>query len=284
MTETAPTPVEGASSAAGERPTRMELLTPMLEGTQRGGVPIRRAFLQTPKPGLEGSRSAALSKLVRDEAALDAYLLITALASSSEPYDTWFPSSTWAQIARLDVYAEDKAAKARWAKLVTKLERARLVARKRRGNKMNYVLLHESGNGEPYTRPTKGVHGYWFSIPHVYWTAGFDKELTLVEKVMLFISLDQPDGFRLPADRAPAWYGISESTARRGLQALVARGILHRDSAQTVDPKSPTGWKTVLRYTTLGDWSQASRKAAMLTSTRRRKVAFATDHDGELTA
>jgi hypothetical protein len=148
---------------------------------------------------------------------------------------------------------------------------------------MNYVLLHESGNGEPYTRPTKGAHGYWFSLPHVYWTAEFDKALSMPEKLMLLIALDQPDAFRLPADRSPAWYGISESTARRGLHALQARGILHMDSEQEADPKSPTGWKTVLRYTTLGDWSQPSRKAAMLKSTRRRKVADSPDKGGEPT-
>lgn len=273
MTTATGEPRMGEPVASSARPTRMELLVPMLNGTLRGGVPVRRSFLQVKNPNSGGTLPGKLAKLARDESALDTYLLISAMASSSEPYDTWFPSSTWAQMARLDNYAEEAAARARWAKLVTKLVDERLVMRKRRGNKMNYILLDESGSGVPYMRPTKTAHGLWFSIPHLYWTQEFDKELTLPEKAMLFISLDQPDDFRMPADQVPAWYGLSESTAHRGFNGLVRRGILSRTSTQQPDPKSPSGWKTVIRYKTEGDWSLTNRKALML-ATRRRKVAF----------
>jgi hypothetical protein len=254
------------------RPTRMELLKPMLEGTHRNGVPVRRAFLQTAKPGSDGSRAAKLARLTRDEKALDAYLLISALASSSEPYDTWFPASTWAQVARLDVAAEDDAAKAHWSKIVTKLATEKLIERKRVGNKMNYILLDEAGDGSPYARPVKLSDGAWFSIPHFYWTEEFDEQLTFPEKLMLLIALDQPDDFRMPTDQTKAWYGISESTSRRGFNGLVDRGILSQTSTQVADPKAPTGWKTVLRYTTLGPWALSARKTLM--STPRRSVTI----------
>ena len=248
----------------------MELLKPMLEGTQRNGVPIRRSFLQKAKAGSDGTRAAKLARLTRDEKALDAYLLITALASSSEPYDTWFPASTWAQVARLDAAAEDDAAKAHWSKIVTKLASEKLIGRKRVGNKMNYILLDESGDGTPYVRPVKLSDGAWFSIPHFYWTEEIDKQVTHPEKLMLLIALDQPDNFRMPTDQTAAWYGISESTSRRGFNGLVDRGILSQTSTQVADPKAPTGWKTVLRYTTLGPWALSARRALM--STPRRKV------------
>lgn len=200
---------------------------------------------------------------MRDKNALDAYLLIHALASSSEPYDTWYPPETWAQIARLDEFVSMEAAKSRWAKVVTKLVKLQLVERRRQGNKVNYVLGHESGSGDPYTRPTKAADGHWFGLPHVYWTGGYDAALSMPAKVMLLISLDQPDNFRLPADRAPAWYGISETTARKGLQELEDRDILIKSSSFESDPKSPTAWKEVLRYTTRGEWSLASRKKSI---------------------
>jgi hypothetical protein len=256
-----------------ERPTRIEMLTLMLDGTHRGGAPIRRSFLQTRTPHSSGTRAGKLSRLVRDVAALDAYLLISAMASSSEPYDTWYPSSTWAQVTMLDRYAEQAAAKARWSKAVRKLKSERLMRHKRVGNKMNYILLDESGSGEEYARPTKVAHGTWFSIPHFYWTQEFDDRLSLPGKVMLLISLDQQDNFRMPTDRAPSWYGISESTARRGFEELLDLGILARTSAQKADPKAPNGWKTELRYTTAGDWSLPERKKLM-TRSRRRKPSF----------
>lgn len=259
----------GADGALA-RPDRLALLGQMLQATNRRTVPIRRAFLQTPKPAANGARNGPLSRLVRDPAALDAYLMIHAMASASEPYDTWYPVPTWAQVCGLTEYAELPAARSRWAKLVTRLEKERLICRDRSGNRMAYLLRHESGSGEPYTRPKAADHGHWFSVPHVYWLGSFDRELTTPEKVMLLISLDQQDDFRLPADRAPAWYGISESTARRGFHGLVDRGILTVRSANEPEAKSPTGWKETLYYTTTGDWSHETRK--QLNS--RKTVAF----------
>lgn len=253
----------GGAPARPVRPERLPLLGQMLDATRRGAVPVRRAFLQTTTAGADGTRKGPLAAFSRDIAALDAYLLIHAMASASDPYDTWFPASTWAQVAGLDTAAEQEAAKARWAKLVTKLERAQLVKRKRLGNKMNFVLLHESGDGSAYTRPTKDTDGYWFGLPHIYWTQEFDKQLTGPEKVMLLIALDQPDGFRMPTDRTPSWYGISESTAHRGFKGLERRGIIDVRTVTTMDAKSPTGWKEVLHYTTLGDWSIPARRKAM---------------------
>lgn len=83
-----------------------------------------------------------MAAFAHDPATLDACLLFHAMARTSDPYDTWFPASTWAQVAGFDAAAELDAAKSRWAKPVTKLEQARLVNRKRVGNKLNFMLLH----------------------------------------------------------------------------------------------------------------------------------------------
>jgi len=159
---------------------------------------------------------------------------------------------------------------------VTKLERLQLVKRERGAkNKMIYRLLREDGSGEPYTRPLKGsVDGHWFSIPHVYWRDGFDRSLTVAEKLMLLIALDQKDGFRIPPDRVPSWYGLSESTAKRGYAGLVKAGILARDDRWASDPRSPTGWRQDVHYTTEGLWSHADRKAAMKRRPAKAVVTF----------
>jgi len=257
------------------RPERGELLASMLDQTARGGVPIRRAFLQRSQ-AVDGTRASALASLVRarDEAALDAYLLIHAMASSSAPFRTWFPVSTWAQVAGFDLYASPEAAKARWSKIATKLTRLNLVRRERSGNRMNYWLLNESGNGEDYLRPRRLSHGSWFSIPHTYWTEGYDQSLNLAEKTMLLIALDQPDGSRLPYDQMPQWYGISAKTAERGLTSLVKKSFLEVEATMQIAPKSPTGWTEIRRYTALGPWSIDSRKSAIVQADRHRKPAF----------
>lgn len=261
------------------RPERHVLLSSMLGKTARGGVPIRRAFIQH-KEKTDGSRGAALGELVRtrDESALDAYLLIHAMASSSTPYRTWFPSATWAQITGLDSNASAETAKARWSKIATKLERLGLIRRERSGNRMNYWLLNESGNGDVYLRPKVLKHGSWFSVPHLYWTEGHDQRLTLPEKAMLLITLDQADDRALPYHRVPEWYGISKKTAERGLTGLLDGNYLTMRSERVVAPRSQTGWTEIRRYTTIGPWSIQARADAI----RKERPKGPARHEADL--
>lgn len=253
-------------------PSRELLLRDMLAQTGRLGVPIRRRFLQTLTPNQNGLSAGPMSKMLRarDSSTLDAFLLIHAMASSSEPYDAFYFSNTWVRLMRFDQGAEASAASSRWAKTITRLEKMNLVKRDRHGNNMHYLLLDEAGDAAPYSRPTKLSHGRWFSIPHAYWLDGYDHSLSTPEKVMLLIALDQPDGFNLPYERAAQWYGLSASTAKRGLTGLVSRGILSAESTWVVSGKSATGWIEVRRYTTVGIWSKPSRDQAMKTRPKKR--------------
>lgn len=243
------------------------LVEQMLGATKRAGVPIRRSFLQTP-PGVlnaDGTRAALLSKFARDTTALDCYLWISAMASASEPYDSYYPASSWAQVAGLTEHAELDAARARWAKATSKLVSLKLIKRVRKGadNKMRYALLREDGSGDEYTRPTKATDGHWFVIPHLYWIDGWDRKLAPAEKLVLLVALDQQAGFNISPQRMPNYYGLSESTAKRGYTGLVGHGILTREDRYAVSAKSPTGWRHDVLYTAAGDWSVEARSKAM---------------------
>lgn len=243
----------------------------MLEGTKRTFVPVRRAFIQKPR-GSVGGRGSSLASLARVGSALDAYLLVHALASSSEPYQAAYPAGTWVQLARLDEAASFDAAKSRWSKVVTKLAELRLVERERKGNDMRYRLLSEAGDGTPYKRPKSASDGHWLRLPYSYWLEKFDEELSHAEKLMLIISLDQADDFILPFNQVANWYGISEATARRGLRGLEGRGLLTKTSSHVVAPRSPTGWAEQFRYTLRGPFSKEAIDAAQAAS--RRKPGF----------
>ena len=243
----------------------------MLTGTKRGFVPIRRTFLQKPR-GTEGSRGAQLAQLTANPSALDAYLLLHALASSSEPYQANYPVATWVQLLRLDEAASETAAKSRWSKVITKLTDLGLIGRARTGNHMQYLLLDESGNQSPYVRPQTVAHGNYFKLPYTYWADGYDRTLTHPEKLMLLIGLDQKDDFSLPFNQAHAWYGVSENTARRGLRGLEERGLITSLSTHEPSPKSPNGWAEIIRYTMTGPFSQ---NAIAKTVKSRGKTLFA---------
>ncbi len=272
---TANRPTFGATAAPSERPPRVDLLTPMLKGTHRGAVPVRRAFLQKP-PGTKGPRDAAMARLARDSSALDAYLLIHALASSSEPYVAHYPAATWTQLARLDEAATFDAAKSRWSKVVSKLVTLKLVERERKGNDVQYRLLHEAADGAEYTRPRKGADGHWLRLPYSYWLDGFDASLSHPEKLMLLIALDQQENFVLPLNQSSKWYGLSEATARRGLRGLEDKELLRAWSSFVPSPRSPTGWMQEFTYTLLGPFSLAAVEKAAAT---RGRVFFTDGSD-----
>lgn len=205
----------------------------------------------------------------RDTATLDAYLLIHAMASSSSPYRASYFSSSWVRLMQFEQAGEAAAASSRWSKVVTRLVGLKLIYRHRAGNVMEYFLLDESGTGDAYDRPTKLAHGRWFSLPYQYWLDGWDQRLQGAEKVMLLIALDQPDGFAIPYERFPAWYGISASTAKRGLTGLVSHGILSAHTGFHLSGRSPTGWVEVRSYTTQGIWTKDSRDKLMKTKAKK---------------
>lgn len=262
---------QAVAVTARQRPRREDLLLPVLEGTGRDFVPLRSAFVQKPR-GTPGVRGATLAKLTRDSFALDAYLLIHALASSSEPYVAAYPAATWVQLARLDEGATFAAAKARWSKLVTRLSLLRLIERERKGNQMQYRLLDESGDGRPYTRPKDAGDRHWLKLPYSYWALEFDSRLDHPEKLMLLIALDQRKQFRLPLNQVPNWYGISEATARRGLRGLESRSLLSKTTSFVASPRSPSGWEETFTYSLLGPFSigaATDTRVARKSTTRR---------------
>jgi len=261
-------------------PDRADSVKAMLDRTGRSAVPIRRSFIQSETAGEDGSRGAVLARIVhtRDVAALDAYLLIHAMASS-EPFDTEYPAISWVRALGLDSSATPDAARGHWAKITARLIDLKLIRRERRGNRMAYVLLREDGSGDEYERPKTATDGHWFALPHTYWTLGHVQRLTLAEKAMLLVSLDQLSNFTLPVDRVPAWYGISAATAARGLTGLRRHGLLTYETRWRMDAKSPTGWAEERGYHLLDSFSLAERRAAAREKRTRKTPLYFTPQD-----
>ena len=143
--------VEGGS-APTSYPTRNDLLRTMLAATGRGGVPLRRAFVQSTELDADGTRRGPLAALISDPSTLDAYLLIHALASARTPYDARYQSAAWAIMAGYTAYSEMTGAKSRWSRSATKLAQLGLIRREGSGRSVRYFLLHES---KVTARPTR---------------------------------------------------------------------------------------------------------------------------------
>jgi hypothetical protein len=215
-----------------------------------------------PKPG-------PLSAIVRsrDEVSLDLYLLHRARASSS-PFDVATHSAVWARAAGIG--GEEKASSAAVSKAWRRLEdKYCLIHRERRGRLAKIVTLREDGSGKPYGVPTGSTwNDRYFKIPFGYWLdeQQWHRTLSLRSKAALLIALSLPSPFTLPAERGPAWYGISADTLERGLHELTDHGVLNRTLKVRKAPLSPAGKTRVAEYARLGTFAPAVKP----TSARQR--------------
>jgi len=222
-------------------PSGQETIEALLDRSNRRELPIRWSFVQrgtrrAPQPG-------PLAELVHrhDERALDLYLLLHA-AASAEPWNVDLPAAVWARMIDAPTGAISKT----WRRL----EERGLIARERVRRRASITLLREDGQGEAYTHPGgTAPRQPYLKLPYPYWRDGWHQRLSLAAKAMLLIALSLEDGFILPEERAPDWYGISADFAGDGLRALKKAGLLERERTYIKSNLSETGWTEEFHYT-----------------------------------
>lgn len=220
----------------------------LLARSGRSEVPIRRAFVQQgsrgkPQPG-------PLAQIVHshDDRGLELYLLCLA-GASKEPWDVRLGAKVWARM--LDLETSGSAVSA-ISKVWRRLEDRTLIDRTRVKRQARILLLREDGSGEAYSHPGKDQRGdAYFKLPHAFWTAeqAWHRTLTLPEIALLLIGLSLSDDFRLPYEQVPRWYGISASSAERGLAGLQEKGLVKVRKAYRSAPLTPVGYTEERHYT-----------------------------------
>jgi len=240
--------------SGGQQETVLALLD--AAGRSKNEVPLRRELVQQgsqrePTPG-------PLRDLVRrhDERALDLYLLLRA-AASADPWDVKRDARIWGRAIGLAADADGgrAAVSKTWARLESTYC---LVRRERSGRLARVFVLHEAGSGEPYSYPREG----YFKLPFAYWT---DEEawyvsLSFAAKATLLVALSLRPPFALPAERAPAWYGLSADTVDRGLRELRQAGLLSRSFTEVENWLSPTGKTTQYKFALQPPFARTARK------------------------
>lgn len=237
-------------------------------------MPIRKTFLQIGrgKKTKPGPMAGFVSS--HDQRGLDAYLFVHALASSS-PWNCDYPAGMWVRALGLADNAEPASARSAVSKVMKRLEDRQLIERKRVGRTSSIILLKEDGCGDAYEHPHVAQQNEtWLQLPHAYWSDKYHQSLSLPGKALLLVALSLRDGFVLPYDRAPEWYGISADSAERGLRELTKAGVLEYEQRWVKNHRSDTGWIEQRHYTLIGPFSGAARKdaAAQVKGRRRRTV------------
>jgi DNA-binding transcriptional ArsR family regulator len=236
-------------------------------------VPIRRTFLQQGNGHPRDPGPVAAICRNHDERGLDLYLLILAIASSSDPYSVKFPAPAWARTIGMD--GDSSNALSAVSKALRRLKDHQLITTDRVGRESRITLLNEDGHGDPYIRPATADDRY-FKLPYEYWTQRWHLKLSLRAKVALLIALSLKDGFQLPAERGPDWYGISADTLQRGLTELVEKDLLEFDDHVRVEPLSAIGTTVEREYSLLPPFGvdplKKAARLATVTSLRKQRT------------
>jgi hypothetical protein len=220
--------------------SRHETLVDLLAQSKRDFVPIRVTFVQQGK-GKETKAGPLASFVARhDERALDAYLFVHAVASA-RPWSCDYPMSMWVRALGLGESAERASAHAAASKIMRRLVDRHLITRDRVGRTSSITLLDEDGRGGRYTHPAETQEPY-LQLSHRYWHDRHYETLSLPAKAILLIALSLRQGFPLPYERGPSWYGISADSTERGLRDLERAGLLSFDQVWIKNHHAPTGW------------------------------------------
>lgn len=250
--------------------TPSETIEALLDRSARPkrAVPIRRTFLQQGTSG-DGAVPGPIAEFVThgDETALDLWLLARAV-TSGEGHDVALAAQTWARALE---GCRSTISTPGVSKALSRLEGRRLITRGRSGRWSKVTVLREDGSGAPYTHPGDNSaakpddegSSMYFQLPYEYWLDGWCAVLTLPEKAMLLISLSLADGFYLPVEKVPQWYGFSADSAQRGLAGLVRHGLLDRKRVTKKAPLAPSGLATENHFTVLPPFDRLRRGTVM---------------------
>lgn len=205
--------------------TQADTIAALLDRSKRAEVPIRKTFVQQGNGKVRDPGPIAPLVSNHDERGLDLYLLAHA-GASADPFDIVLPADTWARTIGMSATSSARSAV---SKAFRRLEPLRLVQRQRAGSRGRVTLLKEDGHGDPYVHPT-GPRDPYLKVPHAYWQQDWHLRLHLPGKAMLLIALSLDDGFPLPIERGPDWYGVSADTVQRGFDELVRHKLLDVDT------------------------------------------------------
>jgi hypothetical protein len=242
-----------------------------LERSKREALPLALGFLQS-RNAQKRPIAGPLSHFVRRgrETALEQYLLLHAIASGEqEGFDVRLGAATWARAIggyfNSSTGVIEPAALHAVSRNWRFLRDLKLIETERVGRQVRARLLADDGSGKPYQHIGAGMKGKrlggsgYLKLPYEYWRQRWHENLSLSAKAMLLIALYQGDGFSLPYNKVPEWYGISAATGERGLRELRHQGLLHRERHRRPDPESPVGFSDVYHYQLLAPFGPRGR-------------------------
>ena len=235
-------------------PSAHSTIEAIVADAKRADLPIRLEFLQ--QRNADGTLCPGpLAEFVKtgDRRGLILWMLVLTKASGGD-FGVTLAATVWARAIGFDL-PESKSARTAVSKTWTRLERRALIERQRVRRNTCVTVLREDGSGNPYGQTPGAARERYLRLPHAFWLTGpkptdrWYQVLSLPDIAMLLIARTMGNGFRLPRESVPDWYGISADTAHRGLQGLAGHGLLNIEKYYKIAPLAPKGYTAENRYT-----------------------------------
>lgn len=233
----------------------------MVQVTGSGYTPVRHDFVQKHDGR---NRASTLARLCsgRKKRALILYLMLLTL---------WRPdlrpirSTVWLRLVTVtggNLTWSSSSLSETWTTLVDLG-----LAERKRVTRMAHVLPRREDAHAEYSRPTGRTKGdRYFVLPGDFWTGKWFDTLSLPAICMLLILLketnDNESEFHITHEQVDEWYGISASSAAKGLKELEDVGLVTVRHDQVPAGLAAQGYTFHLYYSLTGAFSTAARKKA----------------------
>lgn len=252
--------------------TSEQTIEALLDLSAREELPLASSFVQG-RTGRNKPRPGPLAAFVSagHERALAQYLLLHAAASGGD-WSVARDSRVWARAMGLN--PASASARSAVSKNWAWLEKEQLVKRSRKGRLSNVTLRRDDGSGRTYAgHPAERAEPY-LRVPYALWRDGWHRQLDLTGLAVLLIALDSDDGFKLPREHMPGWYGISGSTVTKGIKRLRNLELIDVRRNKKTAPLAPDGYTWEHSYTLKPPFGpKADRSARKRPHRKKRKVS-----------
>jgi len=249
----------------------------LVRATGGGYLPVRRVFVQKHDGANRGS---TLGRLVRQRKRRELILYLLVLTRwSAEDRAAW-PADVWLRALEVNVQPQLTWSRSSLSEAWTELVRLKLVNR-RRERRLSKITPRREDRKTGYERPDgKAQADQYFTLPGEFWTERWFDRLSLAGIAVLLILLKETnknDEVQLTHAETALWYGISESTAKKGYGELDGAGLVNVRSEYRMGNFSATGLVEERFYSLTGPFStdarRASRAVAAKEMTARRRRA-----------
>jgi hypothetical protein len=228
--------------------------------TGRGYTPVRHVFVQKHDGPQRASTLARFCRNRKKRALVLYLLLLTMWKPEASPYRSEF----WLRaldVADGNVTWSKSSLSTSWTSLVD----MGLAARTRTRRMAKLVARREDGE-EEYSLPDgKRIPDRYFVLPGEFWTEKWFDELSLPAICVLLVLLKETNDqeeIHLTYEQFDTWYGISASSAQKGLGELEDAGLVSVRPHRLKAAFSAKGFTLHLYYRLNGAFSTDARKAA----------------------